>query len=116
MLWLPTERIRHELGLLDNDSGAFRRASGLIRRGSCGETSIQIGAGATAYRVAGSRFIESLLALVNVFATTGARDAKPDSAVVLTLVPEHSSGERGLLILWNPPSIDSQTSSESDHA
>lgn len=115
MLWLPTERIRHELGLLDNDSGAFRRASALVRRVSpSGETSIRIAAGATAYRVAGSRFIESLLALVNVFATTGVPDAKPVSAVVLTLEPGPFSDERGLLILWNEPLIESQRSSESE--
>jgi len=111
VLWLPTERIRHELGLLDNDSGAFRRASALIREGSSSEgTSIQIAAGAIAYRAAGSRFIESLLALVNVFATAGAPDVKPVSAVVLTLEPGPFSEERGLLILWNEPLIASQQS------
>lgn len=122
MLWLPTERVRFEIGERcdhpgcrdDNGSPGCRRANDLVKVRPFGGTSIRIDAGATAYRVGGSRFIESLLALVNVFATSGAPAAKPVSAVVATLEPAHSSGARGLLILWNRSSIESLTSSANE--
>jgi len=81
-----------------------------------GEISIQIDAGATAYRVGGSRFTESLLALVNVFATSPASlgGATPSSAVVRTLEPGLSSDARGLLILWNRSLPESSKASPTD--
>lgn len=109
MLWLPTEKVRFELAV--KGSRECGRASDLVEVRPSGAISIQIDAGATAYAVGGSRFIESLLALVNVFATSGAPAARPVSAVVRTLEPGPSFDGRGLLVLWNKSLTDSSTAS-----
>lgn len=109
MLWLPTEKVRFELAV--KGSPGCPRGTDLVTVRPSGAISIQIDAGATAYAVGGSRFIESLLALVNVFATSGAPGARPVSAVVRTLEPGPSFDGRGLLVLWNKSLRDSSTAS-----
>lgn len=109
MLWLPTEKVRFELAV--KGSPGCPRGNDLVTVKPSGAISIQIDAGATAYAVGGSRFIESLLALVNVFATSGAPAARPVCAVVRTLEPGPSFDGRGLLVLWNKSLTDSSTAS-----